>query len=128
MGVVADGVVLDMADGVVLGAVVVPVLVGVVVVVLGAAPVVPVGVDAATAPAAPVLVEGAVGAASVSGPVPATSEPHPNNASAMTAQRLALRRGARRDTKPFVWPLSVEFNISKSMSSLQGPATPQVID
>jgi len=115
--------VLGVADGVVLGAVVVPIFVGVVVVVLGV-----VGVAGATEPAAPVLVVpvGVVGADSV--PVPAVSEPHPNNASARTAQAVTLRRGARRDTKPFAWPLSVDFNIPKFMSSLQGPATPQVID
>jgi hypothetical protein len=70
----------------VLGVVVVPELVGVgvVVVVLGEVAVVPVGVAGATEPADPVLVEGVVGAASV--PVPAVSEPHPNNESARTAQ------------------------------------------
>lgn len=113
----AGGVVLEVVGG----AVVAPVLVGVVVVVLG---VVAVGVAGATEPAVPVLVVpvGVVGAVSV--PVPAVSEPHPNNASAMSAQAVALRR----DMKLFAWPLSVEFNNSKIMSSLQGPAVPQVID
>lgn len=112
---------LDMAGGVVLGAAVVPVLVGVAVVVLG---VFAVGVAGATEPAVPVVMVpvGEVGAVSV--PVPAVSEPHPNNASAMSAQAVTLRRGMAL----FVWPLTVEFNISKFMSSLQGPAMPQVID
>ena len=113
-----------MVGGVVLGAVVVPVLVGAVVV-LGpvVAPVVVVVVAGAAAPAAPVLVEGVVGAVSVV--VPPVSEPQPSNASAITVQTLTLRRGARRDMKPFAWALSVEFIKPKFMSSLQGPAMPK---
>lgn len=106
----------DEAGGVAPGAVVVPVSVGVVAVEVGlfvvAGVVLVVG---ATAPAAPVLVEGVV---SVS--VPLVSEPQPNIASASTAQALTLRREAMRDREPFVWPLSVEFH-PKIMSSLQDP-------
>lgn len=115
----AGGVVLgpEAGGGVVAGAVVVPVLAGVVTgpvegVLLGA-----VGLAGAEDPAALAV----VGAGVVSVPNPDVSEPHPTKAKAISAQALKLRRSAWPDQKPFIWPLSVEFNRSKTISSLQDP-------
>jgi hypothetical protein len=96
----------------VLGAAVVPVLVGVVV----AVGVVVLGVAGAGEPAVVVVVVGLV-PVDVS-PVPgAVSEPHPSNASVITAQALTLRRSAKRDVEP----LSVALFISKIMSASKDP-------